>query len=460
MNEVSLSSIGVLEEEIYENQRAWLGKGFSSKGLLPTERKNYSTEDGSISWKTIDEGATDLLIEGWEYDEQSREFFCKALIGDGILTEGGDLDGWRYSKDFSNEARENAGRTRRKAIHWVRFRKLVRMKYFNPENFLPKLIYDKCDHGDSQVIKEISEKMVDALTYATMGKSSSNLVLSTVLPLKKKLIKSLDISRKLGFSQDSFSAILEVHQDIQRFAETEKKDRLFSKNNYEFNTRYQDPAFKRRRDLISSRYMQDKEVRPYVNLLIRSIDHENFQLHCDEANCGKKCIFCPEPCPNVGCTEVMSRKHLEKHNETCEFFVLECKCGEKLPRKSLAMHLMDACPLRTVECPFHKVGCLKVVTAQDLEAHLEKDVNSHLLLAMNRMLEHQTVIQKMNSQILLLEKENSELKSLVPLHHKEHKEESKDLKKDLKSLTKKFSRLESTANMEFKRMRARSRERN
>ena len=47
--------------DVYENQRLWIGKGFSSKGLFPTERGPYSTKDGSLSWKTLDEASAALL---------------------------------------------------------------------------------------------------------------------------------------------------------------------------------------------------------------------------------------------------------------------------------------------------------------------------------------------------------------------------------------------------------------
>jgi len=47
--------------EIWENQRLWIGKGFSSKGLFPTERGPYSTKDGSLRWKTLDEASSALL---------------------------------------------------------------------------------------------------------------------------------------------------------------------------------------------------------------------------------------------------------------------------------------------------------------------------------------------------------------------------------------------------------------
>eukprot|EP00985_Skeletonema_marinoi_P023804 scaffold16060_cov72-Skeletonema_marinoi.AAC.1 len=47
--------------EIYENERLWIGRGFSKTGLLPTERGPYSTQDGSLSWKSMREASLALL---------------------------------------------------------------------------------------------------------------------------------------------------------------------------------------------------------------------------------------------------------------------------------------------------------------------------------------------------------------------------------------------------------------
>ena len=50
--------------EIYENERLWIGRGFSKAGLLPTERGPYSTRDGSLSWKTMPQACLALLRGG------------------------------------------------------------------------------------------------------------------------------------------------------------------------------------------------------------------------------------------------------------------------------------------------------------------------------------------------------------------------------------------------------------
>ena len=61
--------------DIYENERLWIGRGFSQAGLLPTDRVGpFSTRDGSLSWKTLDEAIESLLLR--------RQ-------GDGNVDEGG-----------------------------------------------------------------------------------------------------------------------------------------------------------------------------------------------------------------------------------------------------------------------------------------------------------------------------------------------------------------------------------
>lgn len=47
--------------EIYENERMWIGRGFSKQGLFPTERGPYSTKDGTLSWRTLPDACLALL---------------------------------------------------------------------------------------------------------------------------------------------------------------------------------------------------------------------------------------------------------------------------------------------------------------------------------------------------------------------------------------------------------------
>jgi hypothetical protein len=50
--------------EIYENQRYSPLSGWSSKGLLLTDRSAYSTEDGTSKFSTIDEASKQMTSDG------------------------------------------------------------------------------------------------------------------------------------------------------------------------------------------------------------------------------------------------------------------------------------------------------------------------------------------------------------------------------------------------------------
>lgn len=76
--------------EIYENERLWIGRGFSQAGLLPTDRVGpYSTRDGSSSYKTLEEAMDSLLMrrqwgnEGGGNDNASGEVQRRRLRGRG-----------------------------------------------------------------------------------------------------------------------------------------------------------------------------------------------------------------------------------------------------------------------------------------------------------------------------------------------------------------------------------------
>ena len=77
-------------------------------------------------------------------------------------------------------------------------------------------------------------------------------------------------------------------------------------------------------------------------------------------------------------------------------------------------HKAEICPLREVACPFANVGCTTRVLARDLPEHVGslETTNSHLLLAVNRMMEYQTVIKNLNTKVKLLEDDTTSLKRL------------------------------------------------
>ena len=109
--------------EVDENERCWVGKGFGKGGLLPGDRGAFSTTDGSISWKTVEDASEDPLVlgRGWKYYKSGETF---------VTTKEHDPDScWMYATDFKPSSVAQA-QPQRSAKHWVRFRRLVRMKLF------------------------------------------------------------------------------------------------------------------------------------------------------------------------------------------------------------------------------------------------------------------------------------------------------------------------------------------
>ena len=64
----------VREIEVFENERYIPISGWSTKGLLMTDRSAYSTEDGSANFGSIEEASQQLTSEG--ATAKSKLFNC------------------------------------------------------------------------------------------------------------------------------------------------------------------------------------------------------------------------------------------------------------------------------------------------------------------------------------------------------------------------------------------------
>ena len=104
--------------EIWENQRLWIGKGFSSKGLFPTERGPYSTKDGSLSWKTLDEASSALLSGEFTVNSvggssplSSPTRSARKLITSMVSSNKTVRRGWSFNEgdDNNQTANQNSG---------------------------------------------------------------------------------------------------------------------------------------------------------------------------------------------------------------------------------------------------------------------------------------------------------------------------------------------------------------
>ncbi|XP_059507863.1 TNF receptor-associated factor 6 [Stegostoma tigrinum] len=71
-------------------------------------------------------------------------------------------------------------------------------------------------------------------------------------------------------------------------------------------------------------------------------------------------------CPNKGCYQKMELRHLEEHQEQCDYTFVDCpQCDALLLRKELQGHMESDCPKRRVACE----NCAMLMAYQDKKGH-------------------------------------------------------------------------------------------
>lgn len=432
--------------EIDENERYWVGKGFGKGGLLPTDRGAYTTTDGSIFWKSTEEASEDLLLlgRGWAFES------------------GGDFqptkpeqpeECWLYAADFRADhvadAKPNKG-----TLHFVRFRRLVRVKRFQPEEFVCKEIYEKCDHCDSETIDAVSRLFLDVIAYCSLLHNKSQSTDAIVLPLKKTII-DLAISHEVTTQENSKHQLQMLRNKLENFIEKERSKtaagRIISGIHFSFPGRIGQKEFEDRCSSIAAECLTKMERDAIAGLIVRKLD-PGFELHCDKVACGIECRFARLECPNEGCVEVMSRKYLEIHDAQCPHKIVQCDCGEKFKAREEPAHRTDACKLRLVTCPFKNIGCIKEVKACELPLHVTEDMTSHLLLAVDQIKQQQQVIQNLHTSLGSLRSENEELARSLQAHSEHASTETQQLQTKITKLTKELADFQKSCKNELKRL--------
>jgi hypothetical protein len=426
---------------IHENQRCWIGRGFSARGLLPNDRGPYSFADGSQSWKTRDEAENELLGIGWKYrtntttdassaqQQQQHQVFPDDAPASGNpdpSDHNNDMDhesddDWYYARDFTAPAIRDAKRIRG-PLHWVRFRCwTTRIMEFDPNVFChPREIYQQCTHyGDSEAVQALANLLLEALTYMCLihenGKQGTTTFKeSNVHRRKIDLLVFLihySSSRHVDATeQDAFRELQNLQQAIQNFADQEQRNvglisSLFSSTLPSFANRTTNiHGFQEQycASVNTGQFFNESERLAIASLLIKKLD-THFQLHCSKIDCGDTCDYEWVSCPNRDCPAMISRMYLSAHEQECPFQPVTCDCGGTFPRMKQATHLTEVCPLRDATCPFARIGCSKIVPAKDVPDHVDKDTSTHLLLAFHRMMEYESTIRMIHVRVNELE---------------------------------------------------------
>lgn len=133
---------------------------------------------------------------------------------------------------------------------------------------------------------------------------------------------------------------------------------------------------------------------------------------CADETCtgSDACPFATRTCPHSGCRASFALRHQERHDAQCQHKPVACEhgCGELVPRHAQAAHFEHACPQAPAPCPFAALGCAASLTRQEVPTHVEVAAQGHLLLAVNRISEHQDVIRKLSARMSELEKTQRE----------------------------------------------------
>ena len=85
------------------------------------------------------------------------------------------------------------------------------------------------------------------------------------------------------------------------------------------------------------------------------------------------------------------------HWPVCGSFPVPCpnQCGSTIQRQNIESHVADECPLTTINCNFHHVGCAVKLPRQDMPEHLRENLLTHISLSASSHAKQQDKIAKL-----------------------------------------------------------------
>jgi hypothetical protein len=317
---------------------------------------------------------------------------------------------------------------------------------------------EACLNCDSEAVDALSSKLLETLSLATLLQRDSqhSLTDAVALPLKNKLIDALGI----GSPAPNWSAKVDPSVRLQNLLEQLDKFPRSQLNVLSRSFQGDGSTLKSLKGLaermvvVSTRYFSKDEREAISDIVVCQLDPE-CTLHCGKADCNfeEECEYYRVPCPNNGCEQRVSRKHLEWHAlKVCAFTIMDCpnECGDSFPRNQRESHLANACGLRELQCPFHALGCSAVVPARERAQHVEDNANAHLMLAAKKMEDYQNRVVILEKNAALLERANGNLQKQLAANSERHGKDVARLEKQLKAQSKQLNALEKRCDSEFR----------
>lgn len=224
-----------------------------------------------------------------------------------------------------------------------------------------------CSYCDFEEVGRLSALLLDKLALASALKHPTQNSEARTVVLKNRMIDAL----QLGALSKSREKITYYISMIEGFLTTfvNQSKSAWSAASGMMSAESHDETLRKRTAWLTNTYFTTDEAQELARLIIRVVDQTNV-FHCDQAQCGAKCEFFLETCPNAGCGVGYSRKWASLHDTVCPHKIVACErtCGENLKRLKMDEHLAHECGLRIVQCPCYDLGCEtgKFILASDI----------------------------------------------------------------------------------------------
>ncbi len=93
------------------------------------------------------------------------------------------------------------------------------------------------------------------------------------------------------------------------------------------------------------------------------------------------------------------------HWPVCGSFPVPCpnQCGSTIQRQNIDSHVVDGCPLTTINCDLHHVGCAVKIPRQDMPEHQRENLLTHISLLASSHAKQQTEIKNLVDENRILQ---------------------------------------------------------
>ena len=112
---------------------------------------------------------------------------------------------------------------------------------------------------------------------------------------------------------------------------------------------------------------------------------------------------CPIHCYYCGITGDLTEIKMF-HGEYCEHFVPPCpnNCGSDVPEEEIHEHIMEACPLRIVQCEYYALGCKTQIASKYIRLHNRRKNKYHSQLLRQEIYKASQEVVKYRNYVIAL----------------------------------------------------------